>query len=37
MIEELYMNYQDDPQMISTLLKEDDPFWDPVEDIYIGW
>jgi len=37
MIEELYMNYQEDASVVKKLSKDEDPFWDPVEDVYIGW
>ena len=37
MIEELYMKYFDDPSLLTNVSKNEDPFWDPVEDIYIGW
>ena len=37
MIEELYMKYVDDPSLLTNVSKNEDPFWDPVEDIYIGW
>nr|CAB3259102.1 kinesin-like protein KIF28P [Phallusia mammillata] len=36
MIEELYMNYQEDSTCLKGLTNDNDPFWDPVEDIYLG-
>ncbi|XP_076815632.1 kinesin-like protein KIF28 [Clavelina lepadiformis] len=36
MIEELYMKHQDDPTWMVELSEDLDPFWDPVEDIYLG-
>lgn len=36
LIEEQYQKFIDNPNYVDSLAKEDDPFWDPVEDIYLG-
>lgn len=37
MIEELYMKFLEDSSSLKHLPRSKDPFWDPVEDIYLGW
>lgn len=36
MMQDLYQKYLDGEEFILHLKKEDDPFWEPVEDLFIG-
>nr|XP_039259783.1 kinesin-like protein KIF28P isoform X1 [Styela clava] len=36
LIEELYNNFTENPESVNDIAHEDDPFWDPVEDVYLG-
>eukprot|EP00118_Oscarella_pearsei_P011068 m.71435 g.71435 ORF g.71435 m.71435 type:complete len:1006 (+) comp35741_c0_seq3:25-3042(+) len=35
-MQDLYHRFLDNPDDIASIKKEDDPFWEPVEDVFIG-